>query len=120
METRIAELEAEVAAIKIDLATIKAHGATNTNNVELKRSFSELKGSISGDMAELRGAVAVNNAELKGLLVAEFAEMKGLLVVDIAETKASITEAKTSMIMWVVSSIFLAQLLPILAKMLMD
>jgi hypothetical protein len=35
---------------------------------------------------------------------------------DIAETKAAISEAKSATIMWVVTAIFLAQLLPSLLK----
>lgn len=37
---------------------------------------------------------------------------------DIAETKTAIAEAKTSIIIWVVSAIFIAQLLPALLRML--
>jgi CRISPR/Cas system type I-B associated protein Csh2 (Cas7 group RAMP superfamily) len=78
METRIAELEAGVTAIKIDLAVIKAHGATRSDIAELKRSvavdFADLKGSIAADMAEFKGSIAADMAEFKGSISADMAE----------------------------------------------
>lgn len=65
MEQRVSKLEAEITGIKIDLAVIKANGATKS---------------------------------------------------DIADAKAAISEAKTSIIIWVVSAIFIAQLLPAILK----
>lgn len=66
MEARLARLESDLAAMKIDIAVIKATGATKS------------------DLAGLR--------------------------TEIAQTKSSI-------IMWVVSAIFIAQLLPALLKL---
>jgi hypothetical protein len=78
MEARIAKLEADLTAMKIDVAVIKLTCATKT------------------DLAELK-------AELK----AELAETK-------SELKTAISEGQTKIIIWVVSAIFIAQLLPIL------
>lgn len=61
MEKRIEKLEADVAAIKLDLGIIKANGATKS---------------------------------------------------DIAELRATISDAKTTIILWVVTAVVLAQILP--------
>ncbi|MBC7490078.1 MAG: hypothetical protein H7240_09120 [Glaciimonas sp.] len=66
MEARVAKLEADLTAIKIDVAVIKANGATKS---------------------------------------------------DIADVRAVVSEAKTSIIIWSVSAIFLAQLLPSILKL---
>lgn len=71
MEDRVAKLESEMAAIKLDLGILKATVATKT------------------DLAEVK-----------------------------AETKAGIAEAKNAIIVWVVGSVFLAQLLPGLLRKL--
>lgn len=65
MEKRIEKLEADLAAIKLDVGIIKANGATKS---------------------------------------------------DIAETKATISEAKTAIILWVAGAVFLAQVIPGLLK----
>lgn len=78
MLKRIEKLEADVAAIKIDVAVIKASAATKADIAELKGAIGELRASAKGDVAD----------------------------------------AKTAIIIWVVSAIFIAQLLPSLIKML--
>jgi hypothetical protein len=65
MDAWVIKLEAELTAIKVDLAVIKANGATKS---------------------------------------------------DVANARTAIAEAKTSIIIWVVSAIFLSQLLPALLK----
>lgn len=67
MEKRIEKLENELAAIKLDVGIVKAHGATKS---------------------------------------------------DIAEIKATVSEAKTTIILWVVTAVVLAQILPSLLKTL--
>lgn len=82
MDARVSRLETDVAAIKLDIAVIKATGAT-------KSDIADLRAETQSDIAALR-----------------------------AEMNASIGEAKNSIIMWVVSAIFLAQLLPMLLQRL--
>lgn len=80
MEARVTKLETDLSTIKIDVAVIKANGATKTD-------IAELKAATKSDIAELKAA-----------------------------TKIDIAEAKTSIILWVVTAIFLAQLMPALLK----
>ena len=93
MEDRVAKLESEMAAIKLDLGILKATVATKADLAEVK--------------AETKAAVAEVKAESK----AAVAEVK-------ADTKAAIAEAKNAIIVWVVGSVFLAQLLPGLLRKL--
>lgn len=65
MEKRVEKLEAELAAIKLDIGIIKANGATKS---------------------------------------------------DIAELRATVSEAKTTIILWVATAVILAQILPGLLK----
>jgi len=87
MEARVAKLEADITAIKIDVAVIKANGATKSDIAELKGVMGELRMGTKADLSEVKGGL-----------------------------KADIAEAKVSIIIWVVSAIFLAQLLPSLLK----
>lgn len=87
MLKRIEKLESDVAAIKIDVAVIKANGATKS------------------DLADLRGALTKDFTEVKG----SFGELR-------AAARADIADAKTAIILWVVGAIFVAQILPAILK----
>ncbi|WP_338762080.1 hypothetical protein [Massilia sp. METH4] len=81
----MAKLEADLTAIKLDVAVIKANGAAKS------------------DIAELKAATK-----------ADIAELKSTTKTDIAELKVAIADSQAKIIMWVVVAIFLAQLLPLL------
>lgn len=93
MEARVAKLESDITAIKIDAAVIKVNGAA-------KSDIADLRAATKADIADLRAATRTDIADLKGA------------------TKADISEAKTTIIMWVVGAIFVAQLLPIVKDLM--
>jgi hypothetical protein len=94
-ETRIEKLEADEAGQTADLALIKANYATKDDITELKIMFTQLENRFSETRTELKADMKIHSAE----------------------TRAQIAEAKSSIIMWTVSAIFLAQLLPSLLKL---
>lgn len=103
MEKRVEKIEADLTAIKIDIALIVANGATKTD-------MAELSYATKADIAELRNATKAEIAELRAATKADFAELR-------AANKAEIAEAKTAIILWVVGAIFISQLLPSLLKL---
>jgi ribosomal protein L29 len=113
MEQRIEKLEVAIVAMKLDLEIIKATGATKSDLAEhalaTKADIAELRNTTKADIAELRSATKADIAELRNETKAEIVKLQ-------AELKAMIAEAKTSVIMWVTSAIFLAQLLPALLQ----
>lgn len=59
MLKRIEKLETDVAAIKIDVAVVKANGATKSDVAELKGMFGELRASTKADIADAKTAIIV-------------------------------------------------------------
>lgn len=94
MHSRVAKVEADIAAIKIDVAVIKAHGATKS------------------DSAELRAEIAAKFAELD----TKFAELRAEYREHRVEVKAEIAQGQNKMLVWIITAIFLAQLLPIVRE----
>lgn len=117
MEARIARLESDLTAIKIDVAVIKATCAT-------KSDLAELRAATKTDLAELRAATGLDGANLKIELETKIAERTSALEAEIvkrtSELEAKIDRAKTATILWVVSAVFLAQLIPTLIKFIQE
>lgn len=59
MEARVAKLEAEITAIKIDVAVIKANGATKSDIADVKGAITELRASSKTDIAEAKSAIII-------------------------------------------------------------
>ncbi len=111
MEQRLDKLEIGLAAMQLDVEIIKRTMAT-------KEDVAVLKGSVKADIADLKAETTANIAGLKAETKADIAELKADMKVKMAELEAKISEAKSSVIMWVTTAIFLAQLLPPLIKLL--
>lgn len=89
MESRLSNLETRVFGIGLDVAVLKSTSAT-------KSDLTELEARMHVEFAELRADVRTQGKELR------------------LELQASIAQSQNNIILWVVSFIFLAQLLPIL------
>jgi ribosomal protein L29 len=150
MEKRVEKIEADLTAIRIDIALIVANGATKTDMAELSYAtkadiaelrtatkadiaelraatmadITELRAATKADITELRAATKADIAELRAATKADIAELRAATKADIAElraaNKAEIAEAKTAIILWVVGAIFISQLLPSLLKLFID
>ena len=125
MEKRVAKIEADLTAIKIDIALIVANGATKTDMAELscatKADIAELRNATKADIAALQAGTKADIAALQAATKADIAALQAATKADIAElraaNKAEIAEAKTAIILWVVGAIFISQLLPSLLKL---
>jgi hypothetical protein len=89
MEARVAKLEADLTAIKIDVAVIKANGSTKS------------------DVAELRELIKSSATDFK-------AEVEKVSL----KTGKDLAESQTKMIFWIVGTIVIAQILPALLKLI--
>ncbi|NHZ81661.1 hypothetical protein F2P44_20615 [Massilia sp. CCM 8695] len=97
MEERVARLETDITAIKIDVAVIKANGATKSDVAELRAELqTEMRSGFAGIRAEMR-------AEIAGVR---------------SEIRSAVSEAKSSIIMWVAGLVFMAQLIPAAVRLI--
>jgi hypothetical protein len=69
---------------------------------------------VESDVAAIKIDVAVIKAQ--GATKADIAELRTELKSDIAALKTAIAESKSTMILWMVSVVFLGQILPSLLK----
>lgn len=106
-EKRIDKLETDDESHKAALDYLKANSATKDDIREVKVMIAESESRMMTRLAESETMMMGKLAESE----IRFADLKG-------EVKAQIAEAKTSIIQWVVTAVFIAQLLPALLKLL--
>lgn len=85
MEARVTKLETDLTAIKIDLAVIKANGAVRSDVVEVREL---LKSSVTEFKAEVDKSASKMGKDL--------------------------ADSQTKIILWIVATVFVAQLLPMI------
>ena len=98
------DMESHLAKIELDLAIIKASGAT-------KSDVAAATSAIKADVAAATSAYKAEFAELRAEMRAEFAHIRREFAEKLAETKVCI-------VIWLVSTVVLAQLLPLLVRIL--
>lgn len=99
METRVIKLEA------LAEKTVERLAAIDTRLICIETKMDQF--ATKEDVAALRGELRSESSALRG----ETSSLRG-------EMRATVAEAKNSIIMWVFSAILLAQLLPALLKKL--
>lgn len=100
MEARLSKLETEVSAIRLDVAVLKSTSAT-------KSDLAEFEARTRIELAEVRGEMRAQAKDLDAKLDIVKSELR-------AEIRASVASSQNKIILWVVSFIFLAQLLPMM------
>ena len=125
-DARLSKLEMEQLNIKVDIAVLKETCATKTDLAELggglRAEMAEMGSQLRAEMAAMGSQLRAEMAAMESQLHAEMAAMEGRLRAEMAEMenrlKTQIAETKSTIIIWVVGSVFLAQLLPALLKYL--
>jgi hypothetical protein len=120
MEHAMAESEERIEKLEHDVRVIKEQGAS-------KLDLAEVKADLSAKLAVTKADILVRLAEVEGQLRSEISEVaaeigagESRMKVELAKVenglRTDIERAKSSLLMWVVTAIFLAQLLPALLK----
>ncbi len=108
---RLGRVESELRQLRTDVDVIKATAATKDDLDNLQATmfdkFSELKIEMHGGRARTEAEINLLRAETK----AEFEKQR-------MQTKAEIADARAVIIMWVSGVVFLAQLIPTMARVI--